>query len=450
MSRRSLGFLVLLATAFIALHAVLACRLGEETDDYIMHWAWIEVVIYALAMLVVLRDSGGDRASARRATIGILVVAGILRAMLIFVDPVSSDVNRYIWDGRVQAAGINPYLYVPADPHLAFLRDADIYPEINRADYAHTIYPPLAQIVFFLVTRVSEQISAMKAAMVGFEIAAGWAILRLLAARRLPPTRILLYAWHPLPIWEFAGSGHVDAIALACVMLALLAAELGRPVLAGVALGGAALVKYFPVLVAPAAYRRWDWRLPLAALVTVAVLYVPYLGAGRQVFGFLSGYSQEEGLSSGVGFYLFDLLKVLVPTIPIHAAIFYAPVAVLVLAALCCLVLFRHGPLGHSPGADIGGAFLLVIAFTVLTSPHFPWYLAWLVPFLCFVPSWPAVWLTGSATLMYTAGWPPDFAAGSFFYLTFFALLACEATYRRLRTRRLQTKDGDHGQPVTL
>ncbi len=444
MSRRSIGFLVLLATAFIALHAVLACRLGEETDDYIMRWTWVEVVIYALAALVVLRDRGGaqvgDHAGAKRATVGILVVAGILRAMLIPIDPVSSDVNRYIWDGRVQAAGINPYLYVPADPHLAFLRDDDIYPEINRATYAHTIYPPLAQIVFFLVTRVSEQISAMKAAMVGFEVAAGWAMMRLLAARRLPPTRILLYAWHPLPIWEFAGSGHLDAIALACVMLALLAAEARRPVLAGIALGGAALVKYFPVLVAPAAYRRWDWRLPLAGLATVAVLYIPYLGAGRQIFGFLSGYSQEEGLSSGIGFYLFDLLKALVPALPIQAAVLYAPFAVIVLAVLCCLVLFRHGP-----GADIGGAFLLVVAFTVLTSPHFPWYLAWLVPFLCFVPSWPVIWLTGSATLMYTAGWPPDFAAGSFFYLTFFALLACEVT-----VRRLQTKDGDHGQPVTL
>ena len=368
-------------------------------------------------------------------------MAAILRFLLIFVDPVSTDVNRYIWDGRVQAAGINPYLYVPADPKLKTLRDEDIFPEINRADYAHTIYPPFAQIVFFLVTRLSEEVFAMKAAMVAFEVAAIWAIMRLLSLRRLPPTRILLYAWHPLPIWEFAGSGHVDAIALACVMTTLLAAELRRPVLAGIALGCAALVKYFPALIAPAAYRRWDWKLPLAALVTVGVLYLPYLGAGKKVFGFLSGYSAEEGLDSGMGFYLFAMLKLAIPALPTRAALFYLPVAALMLAGLGLLVLTRP----RDGAADLGGAFLLVTAFTLLTSPHFPWYLAWLVPFLCFVPSWPVVWLTGSATLMYIAGWPPNYAAGSFFYLTFFVLLAFEVTFRRL-----QTKDGDHGNPVTL
>ena len=67
----------------------------------------------------------------------------------------STDIFRYVWDGRVQAAGINPYRHVPADAALQHLRDDAIYPYINRADYAPTIYPPMAQIVFFLVTRIS-------------------------------------------------------------------------------------------------------------------------------------------------------------------------------------------------------------------------------------------------------------------------------------------------------
>ena len=74
----------------------------------------------------------------------------------------------------------------------------------------------------------------MKAVMVGFEAFAVWAILQLLAARGLPATRILLYAWHPLPLWEFAGSGHADAIAIACLLLGFVAVDrrsptLGRP-----------------------------------------------------------------------------------------------------------------------------------------------------------------------------------------------------------------------------
>ena len=73
-------------------------------------------------------------------------------------------------DGRV-AYSARIVLFVPADPALHFLRDDAIYPEVNRADYAPTIYPPFAQIVFFLVTRLSETLVAMKLAMIGWEAA---------------------------------------------------------------------------------------------------------------------------------------------------------------------------------------------------------------------------------------------------------------------------------------
>ena len=431
MTRRALSCLLVLGLGLLVVHAVLASRFGADSDEWIMGYTWIEVVLYAIAVVVALRDKGRDPAISRRATAFILGLGVLMRVILIPIDPISTDVNRYIWDGRVQAAGINPYLYIPADPALEDLRDDEIYPEINRKSYAHTIYPPFAEIVFYLVTRIDESVIAMKIAMVCFELVAIWAMTRLLRSRAMPSTRILLYAWHPLPIWEFAGSGHVDAIALTCVMLALLAAEMKRPVLAGIALGGAALTKYFPVLVGPAAYRRWDWKLPLAGLLTIAALYLPYLSAGSQIFGFLSGYKREEGLDNGMGFYPLVLLRHLVSYLPPIVTASYMPFAALVLLGLGLRILFRR----RAPGADLGGAFLLASAFTVLTSPHFPWYLAWLVPFLCFMPSWPVIWLTGTATLMYVAGWPPSFAAGSLFYLPFFVLLAFDVTIRRLGTK---------------
>ena len=426
MSRLSLVKLIGLALAMLAVHAALATRFGGESDLPIMRWTSIEVVLYALAVFVVLRDEAPTRLG-RPALLLILAVGVILRAMLVPIDPVSTDINRYIWDGRVQDAGINPYLYVPADPHLQGLRDGDIYPEINRKDYAHTIYPPLAEIVFFLVTRYDEDASVMKAAMTGFDLVTIAALLALLAARGLPLTRILLYAWHPLPIWEFSGSGHVDALAIACTTLALLAAETRRPALAGIALAGATLTKFFPVVIGPALYRRWDWKLPVAAAATVVLLYLPYLGAGKMVLGFLSGYGDEEGYGSGTGFYLLKLARYLLPTLPAGATPAYKLLAAATLVALGLLVLVRRRD--HS--ADIAGAFLLATAFTILSSPHYAWYLAWLVPFLCFVPLWSVIWLTGSAVLMYIALWPPSLWAGSLYYLPFFALAAAEAFRRR-------------------
>ena len=97
---------------------------------------------------------------------------------------------------------MNPYRYVPADEHLAALRDNEIYPNINRKDYAPTIYPPVAQMIFLVVSRVSETLTAMKVAMLGFDMLAIVTILALLKQDGAPPERVLVYAWHPLPLWD--------------------------------------------------------------------------------------------------------------------------------------------------------------------------------------------------------------------------------------------------------
>src|SRR5439155_7707470 len=88
-------------------------------------------------------------------------------------------------------------------------------------NYAPTIYPPVAQAIFFAVTRISESVTAIKIAMVLFEAIAAALLLSLLASAGLPAARIIVYAWHPLPVWEFAGSGHIDAAIVAFATLAL-------------------------------------------------------------------------------------------------------------------------------------------------------------------------------------------------------------------------------------
>ena len=190
-------------------------------------------------------------AESRHTKAVIIGIAVTMRAVVVIAPPyLSSDIYRYVWDGRVTAAGINPYRYVPNDPHLAPLRDAEIFPEINRGNYAHTIYPPAAQAIFFLVTRFGESLTVMKLAMVGFEAVAVALMLRLLAAEGKPAAWIAVYAWNPLPLWEFAGSGHIDAAMIAFVTLALWSR---RPFLIGLALAGGVLVKFYPGVLLPAA-----------------------------------------------------------------------------------------------------------------------------------------------------------------------------------------------------
>jgi alpha-1,6-mannosyltransferase len=152
-------------------------------------------------------------------TLALILAFGLLMRLIVLpIEPLlSDDIYRYVWDGRVQAAGINPYRYVPADPALAALRDADIFPRINRADYAVTIYSPVAQVFFVLVTRLRESVLALKVALIGCEAVIVAVVIGLLRRLGQPTGRVVAYAWHPLPIWEVANNGHVDALMVALI-----------------------------------------------------------------------------------------------------------------------------------------------------------------------------------------------------------------------------------------
>ena len=419
--------LLALAGCLLALSAAGAIVITHFDDPNVGIFLLLQCVPYAIAAWLVLRG-GADGAGSGRALATILIVGVAMRCLLLPGTPVSTDLFRYIWDGRVQAGGFNPYLYIPSDAAVSGLRDSAIYPNMNRADYAPGIYPPTAQIVFYLITRISEAPIAMKAAMVAFEGLAVWAMLQLLALRGLPRSRILLYAWHPLPLWEFARSGHVDIVAIAFLLLAFLATGRRSPILAGVALGAGALVKYFHVVTGPALYKRWDWRLPLAFVVTVAVLYLPYIGVGAKVFGFLGGYMSEEGLDRGSGIFWWQLIGAFV-SLPQQAFSFYLGAGALVMAVLALVVVMR----ARRPDADLAGAMLLAVTFTLLVAPHYAWYFAWLVPFLCFYPVVGVIYLTCAVSLLYFAHWPPTLWESLPIYVPCILILVLEFALRRRR-----------------
>jgi hypothetical protein len=392
----------------------------------VVYLTLVQSAVYAVAAYFLwrCRDRLGGL-SERRALWSVLILAAIFRGMLLFAHPHSTDVYRYVWDGRVQAAGINPYRYVPADNALEALREGDktIYPNINRKTYAHTIYPPMAQAIYFLATRVSETVTFMKLTLLLFDALVIWAILQLLRARGQPAPLVALYAWHPLPIWEVAGSGHIDIAAVAFVMLSLVAAERGSRIAAGVALAAGFATKYFPLALSPAIYRRWDWRMPLAFAITAALIYLPYLSAGKAVIGFLGGYADEE-LGQGQGLYIAALLAK--AGLGRAALPLFLGLSALILGGLALRSLFRERP--EKP--DFKGTFLIATAFTVLFSPHYCWYFIWLVPFLCFYP-WPSVfWLTLSSTALYRLGWPPSLLGASVQYLPFAVLITVELLNR--------------------
>src|SRR5579875_947259 len=140
-----------------------------------------------------------------RATVWIVVgFAVAMHLMTYFVDPfLSSDIYRYVWDGMVQHHGISPYRYVPGDPVLQWLRAPyqEIFDNINRRDYARTIYPPVAQMVYWAAAWFSPTVEAMKLTMLGFEALAAWACAMLLRRLGRPTAEVLILLWCPLLVW---------------------------------------------------------------------------------------------------------------------------------------------------------------------------------------------------------------------------------------------------------
>ncbi|WP_375461971.1 glycosyltransferase 87 family protein [uncultured Enterovirga sp.] len=332
----------------------------------------------------------------------VLGLAALLRLAFLPAPPLlSTDIYRYVWDGKVQAAGINPYRFIPADPALAHLRDADIYPKINRADYARTIYPPAAQIVFAAVAQVSASVIGMKVAMLAFEAMAIVCILQILSIAGLPRERILIYAWNPLPLWSFAGDGHVDAIAVGGMALALLARARHRDGWAGGLLAVATLAKFLPVVVAPAFLRGGTfWRPTLVGSAVIVGLYLVYSSAGEHVLGFLGAYGNEEGYDTGSGYWLLAGVSRLV-ALPPYSGPVYGLCGALAYAALAIRVA-RGWPGDAAPDsvALCRDAAILAGFATLIVTPHYYWYYAWLALPCVVAPIQAVIWLSSAPLLL--------------------------------------------------
>ncbi len=411
----------------------LAAQFDRDLPAFVII-ALIQGAVWAVAAAVILRSRD------RRPALALILGTAVLLRLIALAAPVflSNDINRYIWDGRVQAAGINPYRYIPTDPELEPLRDPLIFPKINRNNYAPTIYPPVAQMLFLVANRFAETPLAMKLMFVTIEAVGIGTLIFILRAAGSPPEHVLLYAWHPLPVWEIAGSGHVDAAVVTFVTLALAAAVSGRRVWSAVALAAATLVKFFPLVLAPALWRPaksnfGDWQWPAAFIAVIVAAYLPYIGVGSRALGFLPGYVAEENLGSGSGFWLLGMARRAIG-IPLAA---YLGVAASVMAGLAIGAL-RRPP---APRSGLNWAMALGTAALFFASPHYPWYFVWLVALLTAAPWWPAWWLTLAADLLY---WDPKtgnipFWVGFTLYGGFVILCAVDIVRRTVSNKEVRS-----------
>ena len=391
-------------------------------------WTFLPAFAIFAGVSAVCRDH------ASRAPMWFLLLATLtVQLPGLLIGPITSDdAWRYVWDGRVQLAGIDPCRYAPLDPALAFLRDAVLFPpdggtHINRPTVP-TLYPPVGQLWFTFWSWVTP----WSWGTLGVQLGAVLTVLVTtgLLARFLGRNRswALLYGACPAVAVEAASAAHLDAVAALCLLGFGWSAARARHWWAGLFLGLAAGLKLVPLLLIPALLRRGRWRTSLTAVTVVIGGYLPHvLAVGALVWGYLPGYWQEEGYQGDARFALLGWLP---PTLRTGAALAIA-------AGLAVLALVRSG---REP-VLVTCCWLYGAAFLVAT-PTYPWYALGYV-----------VLVLMAGRLEWLAIWPAMYASAAFYAepwakaLPYALALAVVVTVSRTSRRRRSpaaTGAGDH------
>jgi hypothetical protein len=340
---------------------------GDRGGPYFMASLTVAGVAYLLAIREFFATPKFERRISRRVVVIGLFVAAVwhIEFLRLPAGP-DDDIHRYVWDGRLQRLGYNPYLVVPSDPAVKGLHTPETR-NLNNPDLPSP-YPAGAQLFFRAVTAIQESTFALKVAFVVCEFAIVFVVFDVLrcARQRQRAHLVLAFAWNPLLAIEVAGSGHIDIVG--ALLLVVSAAALVRRwrATAAVALGLAIAVKFLPVVLLPLYWKRVRMRDAALAAAVVGLLYVPFLNHGRIPIGSLGTYVQSFRFNGPV----FAVLDQVVPPQLL------AGLAVLV--GLVTATWLRSTATGWSPGA-----FAWPMAATLLCAPAvFPWYLLWLLPFL--------------------------------------------------------------------
>jgi len=343
------------------------------------------------------------RKVALKTAVGLILVAGIaFQAIGCTAIPAhSTDMYRYMWDGQVQAAGIDPYVYPPASAALVPLREDYLWrpweagvayknpyilycpkskasglgpafstvagcTKMNRPNVP-TIYPPVAEAWFTAVYLVAgdDSVTPMQVAMALCALLTTVVLLFGLRRLKKDPRLAVLWAWCPTVILEVGNDAHSDVLGCLLTAIALLvlarARTEGKAMLGGALLGLALATKLTPVFVIPGVLKRAWQHILIAAGAATAVVYAPHvMAAGQRVIGFFPGYLKEQGYSNGSGY------------------AFIAPFAHGKLASLVAFTALGIVALAvlrfSNPDAPWRGGVVMTAAALVVGTPQFEWY----------------------------------------------------------------------------
>jgi alpha-1,6-mannosyltransferase len=356
-SRRLYGLGAILLVAL----TISSRKLGSRGEPSFI----IPLAVAGIAYLLAVREFFSTPRFPHRVIVVGLVLAAMWHLLFLLAPPgPDDDIHRYVWDGRVQRLGYNPYIVVPSDPAFAGLHILETR-TLNNPEVPSP-YPAGAQLFFRAITAIHESVFALKVAFVVCDLAIVLVLLDILRRNRQGAHWVLAYAWNPLLATDVAGSGHIDILGVLLLLVSVAALVRRWRAVAALAFGLSVAVKLLPIILLPLYWRRVRLRDGALAAVVLGLLYVPFFNHGRIPIGSLGTYVLRFRFNDPV---FATLERLAAPQL-------VAGLAVLV-GFLTAIWMRRKSAEGSS------AAFAWPMAASLLCAPVvYPWYLLWLLPFL--------------------------------------------------------------------
>jgi hypothetical protein len=378
----------------------------------------------------------------------------VLRATLVARAPdLSDDMFRYLWDGRVAAAGISPYAWAPRDPAVSRLAP-ELAPKVAHREIV-TVYPPVAQAAFRVFGGSGGPI-VWKA----FAAAADLSVVALLwsAGGTGAGFASALYAFHPLPVTEAAGEGHLDPLGVALLLAGLAHLSRNRRVLAGIAFAMSVLTKYVSLAAAISLFHRGRWKFAAAAAFSAAALWIAATKGGASPAGGMRDYAERWEFNSPVYMGAFALMESSeLPrkakdafltlkeewnhpewtqgVFPYFYSAFFARALLGLLLAAALLVIGRRV-------GDLQASVFASLAALLLLSPTLhPWYLLWVLPFAALRREPAFLYLSFLVPVSYALLYPLSGLSRGLVYAVEFLPFAALLVLTLARRHRLRTEN---------
>ena len=409
--------ITILITGFIIEALCVAIAYSGDIKKNVPYFAILYIasfITYIFAIFYISKKNETDEQdnnSSRITLWAIIIFSLMFRLTLLPVAP-SDDIYRYLWEGKLQLNGISPYSHPPEASSLEHLRDG-FFSGINHK-HLSTIYPPLTLMAFAAADYISHSIMSMKAVFLIFDMLSIFILLRFLRVMRKNLHNILTYAWSPLVLISFAARGHCDSLQIFLVILALYLCAIRKNLRTVFSIALAVMSKFVFVIIAPFLIPGKKFKYVVVLFAVIAALYLPYISAGKGLFSTLLHFGTQYHFNDSVHFLIFCLCI----GSPLASKIVTALIFGMVLLFLYKKYLnyFVTDNNGNSPLSNGGSekrgniemntfvlncAFVAIGTFLILAPTLHPWYLTWIIPFLCFNKNRAWILLTGTVICYY-------------------------------------------------